>query len=203
MEAWVAVIGALGGAIIGAGITWLIERDRRKFERESRWVDERRAIYAAVISSADAYYDELYQWFLRSNAAHEKRLSTDEIGKWPDIKPFEAACYEAELLAPIRVLRPLVGIRNVRQQVARTSTEWQLGMTKKWSEATYDEQNRLFAEYDKSRDTFVMAVRDDLGVAPYAEAGLPTGLKRQRPRLGPRVRKLESRQPGPPPARKP
>ena len=160
MDAWIPVVGTLGGAIIGAGIAWLIERDRRTHEREIRWVADRRAIYANVIGAADTYHEGVLAWKIRSVALDDWR--------WPDREPFEAACHEAELLAPVAVLRPLVAMRTW----VLTSRELR----------EMDQQSVAFAqrlgEYSVARDRLVHAFRTDLGVA----GGVPIGITHAPPR---------------------
>ena len=54
LTASIAVIGALGGAALGAGATYLLERGRRQREDRHRFTSERRAAYSRVLTVLDS-----------------------------------------------------------------------------------------------------------------------------------------------------
>jgi hypothetical protein len=54
-SAWVGVIGSLGGVAVGAAATALIESVRWRRTERTRWYDDRRRVYAAFLTAADAF----------------------------------------------------------------------------------------------------------------------------------------------------
>jgi hypothetical protein len=45
MDAWIGVIGTLLGTVVGAGVTFIIERDRRRHEDRHRFAETKRSLY--------------------------------------------------------------------------------------------------------------------------------------------------------------
>ncbi len=155
------MIGTLGGAIIGAGITWLIERDRRRHERQGRWLAERRTLYAAVLRTADAYTAQSLE--------RARQLSLRFEGKWrgpvtpvADDLAFKQSVAEAELL-----VRPAT---EAALLFLKTSLYYVDDIRYPDEDDSMDEPAIKKARdvYADARRTFVDAVRRDLDVRQTA-----------------------------------
>lgn len=54
-NAWVTVVGTLGGVAVGVIGTWFLETRRWKREDQIRWDPDRRQVYARLLKAADDY----------------------------------------------------------------------------------------------------------------------------------------------------
>ena len=54
-NAWVTVVGTLGGVAVGVIGTWFLETRRWKREDQIRWDPDRRQVYARFLKAADDY----------------------------------------------------------------------------------------------------------------------------------------------------
>jgi hypothetical protein len=53
---WVAVLGTLGGAVVGSGGAWLVQRSERRERRDTRWDEVNRQACAQALAAADRVF---------------------------------------------------------------------------------------------------------------------------------------------------
>jgi hypothetical protein len=116
-NAWVTVVGTLGGVAVGVIGTWFLETRRWKREDQIRWDPDRRQVYARFMKAADDYS------LAGSRFAKMVELMRESSRAPGLVKLLEEA--DLELRRAADVLRPeeweieLVGGSDVRTAAAR------------------------------------------------------------------------------------
>jgi hypothetical protein len=89
MDAWVGVVGTLLGAIVGAGATFLIERDRRSHDDRHRFAEVKRGLYSDYSSVTQRIgleivqrMHELHAVFTEARPPSEVRAVADLSDAW-------------------------------------------------------------------------------------------------------------------------
>lgn len=78
-EQWPTLIGALGGALIGAGAAYTNQAIAWRRQRAARWDESRREAYARFLGSADAYFLALMdlRWSLINDPSQVERAGRE------------------------------------------------------------------------------------------------------------------------------
>lgn len=92
------ILGTLGGALIGFGGSWLVERSRRGEERATRWLAERQRLYASVIRTMDDYSTSVFRWERIRRLEIDQGRTSPSLADVPSDAEVREALSNAELL---------------------------------------------------------------------------------------------------------
>ncbi len=107
-----AVLGTLGGAIVGAWATLAVERSRREYEDRTRWHTDRRQLYARVFRAADSVHKAAQSYVVHQLAAMAGEPDATQGPDRPDLTDYLQISSELELLLPTRSRTALLLLDN-------------------------------------------------------------------------------------------
>jgi hypothetical protein len=118
---WVAVVGTLGGAVVGAGTTMLVDSIRARRERSIRMEDSQRQIYVKFLTALTQTDNAMQALAIGQSTP----LSRADVTAAFRSNQMVAALYELELVAPKVVCDDAWAVyrklRNIREAIVTES----------------------------------------------------------------------------------
>jgi hypothetical protein len=136
------LIGALGGTVVGGAITWSVERQRLLQAERTRWHDERRVVYAALLKAMQI------QRLVLEEPGQPKETVLRAAGKsWSD-----AELALGDVLLEINLLAS-ANVRHAAYDWYRVLLHW-----------APEPDDAAQSEYMRAETTFLTAVHTELGI---------------------------------------
>jgi len=178
-SAWIAVIGTVLGAGVGASVTWLVNRAQWKREQSVRWQSDRRAAYSRFLAASDAYERAVF------DLQQDERLMADPESAPKDAlagpyREFQAAMTEVTLMGSTKVC---VSAQRLAATLVPAFTELQRDHDRGpygWSSVDFASDLPGGETITEMRLDFVAEARRELGLRDWsggAWASLPSHIR--------------------------
>jgi hypothetical protein len=157
VDAWVGVVGTLLGAVVGGGLTFVIERDRRRHDSRHRFVDVKRILYGEYYGSTHRAGLQAVQRMHELHDIYEQRRSAppDPI---PDLAEIFRHYETIVLIAPEHVEVAANHLMVATADFVRLSAMDPTGLTEDpWKRG---DANAMWDSHEK----FLHLARRDLGI---------------------------------------
>jgi hypothetical protein len=158
VDAWIGVVGTLLGTIVGAAVTFLIERDRRRNEDRHRFAEVKRSLYADYYRETQSTGLDLVERMHELQRVFEGAMDPSEVRRIAALDGIFRLGDQIISVAPDEVYdaanRLSSAILSFRELAAKdpatlTASPWEAG-----------DSSRMW----DAHDAFITLARKDLGV---------------------------------------